>query len=330
MKKHRNALHCALALCAAAATVLLFPASGLAQSYPFKPVRMMVPFPPGGSTDIMARIICAELTNSLGQSFFVENKSGAGGNIGANAVAKADPNGYTLLFAGAGNIVINPSLFASMPFDPINDLAPISLMVTTMNVLLVHPSLPAKSVLELIALAKEKPGKLTFASPGPGGTPHLSGELFKMLAGVDILTVSYRGGPLAMSDVVAGRADMIIDAVAPVLPRIQAGTVRALGVTAKKRSPMLPNVPTIAEAGLPEYEATTWFGVMAPARTPGIVIDRLNQAIVNALKKPEMIEKIRSIGAEPFSNTPEEFKELIRVDTDKWRVVVKTAGVTVN
>ncbi len=330
MKKHRNAFPCALTLCAAAATVLLYSTSLLAQNYPAKPVRMMVPFEPGGATDILARIICAELTNSLSQSFFVENKSGAGGNLGANVVAKADPNGYTLLLAGAGNIVINPSLFANMPFDPMTDLAPVSLMVTTMNVLMVHPSVPAKSVLELIALAKEKPGKLTFASTGNGGTQHLSGELFKMLAGVNILHVPYRGSAPAMSDFVAGRTDMMFDAVATALPRVQAGTVRALGVTAKKRSAMLPNVPTIAEAGLPEYEATTWFGVMAPARTPRSVIDRLNRAIVDALKKPEMIEKIRSIGAEPFSNTPEEFKDLIRADTEKWRVVVKAAGVTIN
>ena len=244
--------------------------------------------------------------------------------------AKADPNGYTLLFAGAGNIVINPSIFTNMPFDPMTDLAPVSLMVKTMNILLVHPSLPAKSVLELIALAKEKPGKLTFASSGNGGTPHLSGELFKMLAGVNILHVPYRGSAPAISDFVAGRTDMMFDNIPSSLPRIQTGALRALGVTAKKRSDMLPNVPTIAEAGLPEFEATTWFGVMAPARTPPIVIDRLNHAIVNALKKPEVIEKIRSVGAEPFSNTPEEFKELIRADTDKWRVVVKTAGVTVN
>ena len=330
MKKHRNAFPCALTLCAAAATVLLYSTSLLAQNYPAKPVRMMVPFEPGGATDILARIICAELTNSLSQSFFVENKSGAGGNLGANVVAKADPNGYTLLLAGAGNIVINPSLFANMPFDPMTDLAPVSLMVTTMNVLMVHPSVPAKSVLELIALAKEKPGKLTFASTGNGGTQHLSGELFKMLAKVNILHVPYRGSAPAMSDFVAGRTDMMFDAVATALPRVQAGTVRALGVTAKKRSAMLPNVPTIAEAGLPEYEATTWFGVMAPARTPRSVIDRLNRAIVDALKKPEMIEKIRSIGAEPFSNTPEEFKDLIRADTEKWRVVVKAAGVTIN
>jgi tripartite-type tricarboxylate transporter receptor subunit TctC len=330
MKKYWNRFVRALTAGAVLTAGLSIPAPVLAQNYPAKPVRVMVPFEPGGATDIMARLISAELTNSLGQSFLVENRSGAGGNIGANVVAKADPNGYVLLFAGAGNIAINPSLFTNMPFDPITDLAPVSLMVTTMNVLMVHPSVPAKSVLELIALAKEKPGKLSFASTGNGGTQHLSGELFKMLAGINVVHVPYRGSGPAMADFVVGRTEMMFDNIPPALPRIQAGTLRALGVTAKKRSDMLPGVPTIADAGLPDFEASSWFGVMAPARTPAAVINRLNQAMVEALKKPEVIEKIRGMGADPASSTPEEFTERIRADTEKWRAVVKAAGVTVN
>lgn len=315
------------ALVAATGTLIPSAAWAQGQAYPAKSVRMIVAFEPGGATDILARLICAELTNALGQTFFVENKSGGGGNIGTNIVAKAAPDGYTLHFGAAGNIAINPSLFPEMPFDPQADLAPVAPMASTMNVLVVNPTVKATTVKELIALAKEQPGKLTFASSGNGGTIHLSGEMFKMMAGVDIVHVPYRGSGPAMIDLLAGRTNMMFDNLPSALPRVQNGSLRALGVTSGARSKALPNVPTIAEAALPGYEATTWFGVFAPAHTPPAIINRLNGAIEEALKKPEVALKIQAMGAEPMFMTPEEFAKLVRADTDKWRKVVKGAGV---
>ena len=330
MKTPALAIKLAVALAAVAAFQLVLPQRAYAQAYPSKPVRMIVAFEPGGATDILARLICAELTTALGQNFFVENRSGGGGNIGANLAAKAEPDGHTLHFGAAGNIAINPSLFKNMPYDPATDFVPVAPMASTMNVLVVHPSVPAKSVRELIALAKERPGKLTFASSGNGGTIHLSGEMFKMMAGVDIVHVPYRGSGPAMIDLAAGRTDMIFDNLPSALPRVQNGTLRALGVTASARSKALPDVPTIADAALPGYEATTWFGIFAPAKTPAAIVDKLNKAIAEALRKPAVVEKIQAMGAEPMFMTSEEFRSLIRKDTDKWRDVVKGAGVTLD
>jgi len=300
-----------------------------AQAYPAKPVKMVVAFEPGGATDILARLIAAELSTSLGQQFVVENRSGGGGNIGANLVARAEPDGYTLHFGAAGNIAINPSLFKNMPLDPAVDFVAVAPMASAMNVMVVHPSLAAKSVKDVIALAKAQPGKLTFASSGNGGTIHLSGEMFKMMAGVDIVHVPYRGSAPAMVDLVAGRTDMMFDNLPSALPRVQQGSLRALGVTAATRSKALPDVPTIAEAGLPGYEATTWFGVFAPAKTPPAIVDKLNKAIAEALRKPAVVDKIQTMGAEPMFMTPEEFHKLVLSDTEKWRKVVKGANVQV-
>ena len=300
-----------------------------AQAYPSRPVKMVVAFEPGGATDILARLIAAELTQSLGQQFVVENRSGGGGNIGANLVAKAEPDGYTLHFGAAGNIAINPSLFKNMPLDPAADFVAVAPMASSMNVMVVHPSVQAKTVKDVIALAKAQPGKLTFASSGNGGTIHLSGEMFKMMAGVDIVHVPYRGSAPAMIDLIAGRTDMMFDNIPSALPRIQQGALRPLGVTGATRSKALPDVPTIAEAGLPGYEATTWFGVFAPAKTSPAIVDKLNKAINDALRKPAVIEKIESMGAETMHMTPEEFRKLVLSDTEKWRKVVKGANVQV-
>ena len=300
------------------------------QAYPTRPVKIIVAFEPGGATDILARLIAAELSVSLGEQFIVENRSGGGGNIGANLVAKADPDGYTLHFGAAGNIAINPSLFKNMPLDPAVDFVAVAPMASTMNVLVVNPAVPAKSVRELIALAKSKPGKLTFASSGNGGTIHLSGEMFKLMADVDIVHVPYRGSGPAMIDLVAGRTDMMFDNLPSALPRVRSGALRALGVTASTRSKVLPDVPTIAEAALPGYESTTWFGVFAPARTPAAVVNKLNKAIGDALRKPSVVEKIQSMGAEPMIMTSDEFHKLVLSDTEKWRKVVKGANVTLD
>lgn len=305
-------------------------ASVAAQTYPSKPVKMIVPFEPGGATDILARLLSAELTTLLGQQFVVENRSGAGGNIGSNLVAKGAPDGYLLLFGAAGNIAINPSLFKNMPYDPVSDLTAIAPMASTMNVLVVNPNVSAKSVTELINLAKQQPGKLTFASSGNGSTIHLSGEMFKMMAGIDILHVPYRGSAPAMVDLVGGRTDMMIDNLPSALPRIQSGALRALGVTASARSKALPDTPTIAEAGLPGFEATSWFGVFAPAKTPQSVIDTLNKGISEALRVPAVLARIQTMGAEPMLMTSDAFGQLIRSDIDKWRKVIKAAGVSVD
>jgi len=318
-----------LAAVVALASMLSFAAWG-ADTYPSKPVRMIVAFAPGGATDILARLLANELSKSLGQSFVVENKSGGGGNIGTEAVVRAEPDGYTLHFGAAGNITINPSLFTNMTFDPAVDLAPVAPMASTMNLLVVHPSVKANTVKELIALAKASPGKMTFASSGNGGTIHLSGELFKMMAEVDILHVPYRGSSPAMIDMVGGRTNMMFDNLPSALPHVQAGKLRALAVTGRERSRALPDVPTIAEAGLPGYEATTWFGVFAPARTPQPIIDRLSKAINEALNRPAVVEEIRKMGGEPMHMSQAEFRQLIATDTEKWRKVVTTANVKVD
>jgi tripartite-type tricarboxylate transporter receptor subunit TctC len=318
-----------LAAVVALASMLSLAAWG-ADTYPSKPVRMIVAFAPGGATDILARLLANELSKSLGQSFVVENKSGGGGNIGTEAVVRAEPDGYTLHFGAAGNITINPSLFTNMTFDPAVDLAPVAPMASTMNLLVVHPSVKANTVKELIALAKASPGKMTFASSGNGGTIHLSGELFKMMAEVDILHVPYRGSSPAMIDMVGGRTNMMFDNLPSALPHVQAGKLRALAVTGRERSRALPDVPTIAEAGLPGYEATTWFGVFAPARTPQPIIDRLSKAINEALNRPAVVEEIRKMGGEPMHMSQAEFRQLIATDTEKWRKVVTTANVKVD
>jgi len=298
-----------------------------AQSYPTRPVRVVVPFAPGGATDILARLISAELTIALGQAFTVDNVSGGGGNIGSNQVAKAAADGHTLLFGAAGNLTINPGLFANMPYDPVSDLAPVSLMASTMNVLVAHPAVNARSVRELIALAKEQPDKLTYASAGNGSTIHLAAEMFKSMARVNVLGVPYRGSGPAMIDLLAGRTNIMFENMPSALPHIQSGALRAIGVTGKVRSDLLPTVPTIAEAGVPGFEATSWFGVLAPARTPAPVIDRLYRSITDAMKKPEIIEKVRKLGAEVSLNSPDEFRQLIRTDTEKWGIIIKAAGI---
>lgn len=318
------------ALAACACALLAAPVPAVAQPYPSRTVRVVVPFAPGGTTDVLGRFIAAELATAFAAPFVVDNVSGGGGNIGSNQVAKAAPDGHTLLIGAAGNISINPGLFTNMPYDPQTDLAPVALMASTMNLLVVHPSVPAKTVQELIALAREKPGKMTYASAGNGSTIQLAAEMFKKLAGVDILGINYRGSGPAMLDLLAGRTDLMFENMPTALPRVQTGSLRALGVTGKSRNPALPDVPTIAEAGLPEFEATSWFGVLAPARTPAPIIDALHRAISEALKKPDAADKVRRMGADVTLSGPEEFRKLIRSDTEKWNSIIKASGITAN
>jgi tripartite-type tricarboxylate transporter receptor subunit TctC len=298
--------------------------------YPNRPVRIIVPFAPGGSTDVVARILADRLGTELKQSFIVENKPGAGGNIGADAVAKASPDGYMLLMGTTGVLAINKYLYKNMSFDPDRDLAPVSYTSLITNILVVNPQVPARTVGELIALAKSDPGKLTFASSGAGSSTHLSAELFKSMAGVDILHVPYKGSSQAITDVIAGQVTMLFDNAPSSIPFIEQGRLRAVAVTSTKRLPNLPDVPTIDEAGVKGYESLSWSGIVAPAATPRRVIDKLNAAIEKILRDPDVRQRFASLGVEPVGGPPEAFSRHIRAEAEKWGRVVKTANITLN
>ncbi|MCZ8146848.1 MAG: tripartite tricarboxylate transporter substrate binding protein [Roseomonas sp.] len=320
MKVDRRAL-----LAGLAALPLARPA--LAQAaWPARPVRVVGPFAPAGATDILGRLTATELGNALGQSFVVENRAGAGGNLGSDLVAKSPPDGYTLLFGAAGNIGINPSLFANMPYDPARDLAPVSLIAEVTNILVVHPSVNARSVQELIALGRTTPGGLVYASSGNGSTIHLSAELFASMTRLPMTHVPYRGSGPAMADLLAGRVALMFDNLPSALPHVREGRLRALAVTAARRSPMLPDVPTIAEAGVPGYEATSWFGLFVPTGTPRDIIERMAREMAAFARRPEVAERIRALGAEPITNTPDEFAAMVRAEIDKWGAVVRASG----
>ena len=299
-----------------------------AQDYPTKPVRFVVPFAPGGTTDVLARLLGEKLSASLGQQFVIDNQAGAGGNIGTAQVAKAEPDGYTILMGTVGTHAINQSIYPRLPFDPIKDFAPVTLVATVPNVLVVNPEVPVHSVAELIALAKEKPGELNFASSGNGSSIHLSGELFKSMTGVDMVHVPYKGSGPAVVDLLGGQVEMMFDNLPSSAPHIKAGKLRPLGVTSKERSPTLPDVPTIAEAGVPGYEALSWFGVLVPAGTPDAVVTRLQQEIAKILADPAMRERFAELGAVPAGDTPAEFAAFIGSETAKWADVVQKAGIT--
>jgi tripartite-type tricarboxylate transporter receptor subunit TctC len=298
-----------------------------AQDYPSKPIRLVVPFAAGGATDVLARLVGERLTASLGQQVVVDNRPGAGGNIGSDLVARAEPDGYTILMGAVGTHAINPSLYPKMPYDPVKDFAPVTLVASVPNVLVVNPEVPANSVQELIDLAKANPGELNFASSGNGTSIHLSGELFKAMTGTDIVHVPYKGSGPAVTDLLGGQVQMMFDNMPSSLPHVKAGKLRALGVTSAKRSPALPEVPTIAEAGVPSYDATSWFGILAPAGTSEPVVTRLQGAIVQALGEPEMRQRMADLGAEPVGDTPAEFGQFIAAEIAKWAKVVNDAGV---
>jgi tripartite-type tricarboxylate transporter receptor subunit TctC len=310
---------------------LALPALAHAQDdYPNRTVRIIVPFAPGGSTDVVARILADKLGVELKQSFVVENRSGAGGNIGADAVAKASPDGYTLLMGTTGVLAINKYLYKEMPFDPERDLVPVSYTSLITNILVVNPQVPAKTVSELVALARAKPGALTFASSGAGSSTHLSAELFKSMAGVDILHVPYKGSSQAITDLMGGQVTMLFDNAPSSIPFVEQGKLRALAVTSTKRLPNLPDVPTLDEAGVKGYESLSWSGIMAPAGTPKRVIDKLNAAIEKILRDPDVKQRFASLGVEPVGGPPEAFSRHIRAESEKWARVVKTANITLN
>ena len=321
-------------LTAAAATgAALLPASrfALAQDkWPTKTIRFVIPFPAGGTTDIIGRIVAAELHKAWGESVIADNRAGAGGNIGAEAVARAAPDGYTMLVCTVGTHAINESLYSKLNFEPRKDFAPVTLFAMVPNVVVVHPSVKAESIQELIALLKANPGKINYASSGNGTSIHLSAELFKTMTGTEMTHIPYRGSAPAVTDLLAGTVSVMFDNLPSAMPHIKAGKLRALAVTSAKRSPSLSDVPTVAEAGVPGYEASSWFGLVAPADTPKSIIDKTQQAVAEALKQPEVREKLSAQGAEPVGNTPEEFARFIEAETEKWGKVVRDSGAKID
>jgi tripartite-type tricarboxylate transporter receptor subunit TctC len=294
--------------------------------YPNHSIRLIVPFPPAGATDIVGRIVAHKLGERLGQPVVVENRPGVGGTLGSDSVAKAAPDGYTILIATTSTHSIGPVL-QKLSYDPIKDFAPITQVANIPNVLVVSPKLPVKNLQDLVALAKAQPGKLNYSSSGIGTIVHLNGELFKMLAKVDMVHVPYKGTQLAIPDLANGSVAMMVDNLASALPNIRSGNVRPLALEAPRRSALLPEVPTFAEAGMPEFDLYVWFGMFAPAGTPREIVAQLQREVVAALKSADLLERFEAVGAEPVGSTPEQFVERIRSDAAKWGEVIKTANV---
>ena len=309
---------------------LLIPAgyAAGAQEFPSRPIRLVSPFAPGGPNDIIARFLAQRLAEPLGQSIVVDNRAGAGGNLGTDLVAKSAPDGYTLVLAGAGSLTINPHI-GKVPYDTLRDFAPVTLVAIAPHILAVHPAVPAKSVAELVQLAKAQPGRLNYASGGVGSSTHLAGELFKSLGGVDIVHIAYKGTGPALADLLSGQVQMVFSGIPTVLPHVRAGKLRALGTSMLQRVAALPDVPSIAEA-LPGYEMNPWYGVLAPARTPRTVVRRLHDEIVRAASAPEFSASLTAQGATPVTNTPEAFAALLKDELAKWGRLIRSAGITAN
>jgi tripartite-type tricarboxylate transporter receptor subunit TctC len=316
-----------LLLCGFAAAIIAGGAA--AQQYPSKTITMIVPFPAGGTTDILARPIAQKLSEKLGQQVIVDNRPGAGGTLGAGIVAKAASDGHTLLVAAVHHTIAT-SLYKKLPYNFEKDLAPVTVIAFVPNVMLVNPSLPVKNVKDVIAMAKAQPGKLAYGSAGAGTTHHIAGEMFKTMAGIDIVHVPYKGGAPMMTDLIGGQVQMAFETSASAMSQIRGGKVKPLAVTTAKRSPALPDIPTIAESGIAGYELTTWYGVVAPAGTPKEIISKLQTEIANMLKTPDMKKRWEEQAAEPGGITPEEFAKIIHADTVKYAKVVKESGATVD
>jgi len=309
------------------ALLLALPLQGLAQ-FPQRTVKMVVPFPAGGPTDILARVVAQKLSERWGQPVIVDNKPGAGGTIGSDLVAKAAPDGYSLLMGTSSTHSIGPSL-QKLPYDPVRDFAPISQVSNATNVLLVSPKLGVTTLKGLIALAKANPGKLNFASSGIGTIPHLTGERFKLMAGVDLQHVPYKGTGLSIPDMANGQVAVLFDSIVTALAYVKSGSVRALAISSPQRTPLAPDLPTMAEAGLPGFESETWFGLFAPAGTPKDIIAKVSADTASALNAPDVRERFASVGAEPVGSSPEQFAERVRADTVRWAEVIRKADVKV-
>ncbi len=298
-----------------------------AQTFPARPIRLLVPTTPGGSVDGLARAIGSKLSDKFGQQVVIDNRAGAGGVIAGELTAKAPPDGYTLMLGTVAALAANVSLKKSLPYDPLRDFAPVTLAATQNLILIVTPALPAKNVKDLIALAKAKPGQITFASAGSGAGGHLSGELFKLLAGINLLHIPYKGMAPALVDVISGQVSLSFPSIATALPQIKSGKVRALAVTGARRSQAAPEVLTMQEAGVPGYESATWYGAVAPAATPRALINRLSSEIVAILKQAELRDRLAADGSEPLGTTPDEFGRHLKSEVEKWAKVVKAAGL---
>jgi len=298
----------------------------LAQGYPAKPIHLIVPFPPGGPTDIVGRLVGQKVSEGLGQPVIVENRPGAGGTVGSSAAAKAPPDGYTLLYGSTSTLAIAPALYHDLAYDPRSAFAPISLVSRGAIIAAVNAQVPARTLQEFIALLKKTPGKLSYSSAGSGTPPHLAAELFKTIAGVDLLHVPYKGGAPAINDLVGGQVQAIFEGEVVLLPHIKSGRVRALAISGVKRDPELPDVPTFAEAGLPKYDAYFWSGLVAPAGTPAGVIAKLNSVLVHALNTPDAREALKRQGLEPAGTTPQQFAEFIAGEVERWGLVARDSG----
>jgi tripartite-type tricarboxylate transporter receptor subunit TctC len=303
-----------------------FAFSAAAQEYPARPVRMIVPFPPGGGTDFFARILAQKLNESLGVTFVVDNRPGAGGIVGTDLAAKAKPDGYTIVLVSTSH-AINPSLHRKLPFDPARDFSPVTMLASGPLLLVVHPSLPARNVRDLIAIAKARPGMLTVASAGNGTPPHLACELFKTLTGVDMVHVPYKGNGPAYVDLVAGQVSVMFPSIATALPIVKGGKLRPLAVTSANRSRIAPELPTIAEGGVPGYELSSWYGLLAPAGTPTAIVSKLQQEVSKFFKGAELMEKLLSQGVEPLANLPDEFAAALTAEIAKWNKLARAAGI---
>ena len=319
------------ALLAVAATS---PAAG-AQSasatvnYPTKPIRLVVTYPPGGNTDLVGRAVAQKLSEAWGQQVVVDNRGGAGGVLGTLIAKQAPADGYTLLLGTSAGMVLNPLLMKKVPYDAFRDFAPVSLVIINPQVLVVHPALPASSVREFIALAKAKPGQLNFGSSGVGTPNHLGGEMLKAMAGIDIVHVPYKGGAASITDLIAGQVQLVFSSAPSVVPHIRTGRLKALAVGSAKRTPALPDVPTVAESGVPGYEYTTWYGIFAPTGTPVPIISKLNAEVVRVLADPQMTQRFQSQGGDPTSSTPAQLTAYMKEETSRWTRVIKTAGIKI-
>ncbi len=306
--------------------VVLATTETVAQTYPSRPIRLVVPFTPGGSTDILARTVGQKMTEALGVQALIDNRPGAAGNLGAEIVAKAKPDGYTLLVATVGILAVNPALYATLPYDPVRNFSPVTLVAIVPNMLVVNSALPVRSVKELIALAKARPGELKYGSSGAGGAPYLAVEYFKLMAGVDIREIPYKGAAQLTTDLIAGETALTITGIPALLAHVKAGRLRALAVSSAKRSAAVPDLPTISEAGLPGYDVSTWFGVVAPAGTANDIVSRLDTVIGKGLRQPDVAERLAAEGAEAGSSTPEEFGAFIKAEIVRWAKVIKATG----
>jgi tripartite-type tricarboxylate transporter receptor subunit TctC len=310
-----------------AALLLALTAPASAQDFPNKPIKLIVPFPPGGPNDIIARVVGAKMAELIGQPVVIDNRGGAGGVLGTDAVAKAEPDGYTIAITSAGALAISKSLQEKLPYDTLKDLKPVTLVAKVPELLVVANNVPAKSMAELLALAKAKPGQLNFASTGPGSMPHLAGELFKSAAGIDIVHVPYKGAAPAVNDIIAEQVQMVFLDIPVLLAQVQGGKVRPIALGSRQRVASLPDVPTTGEVGLPQIEAENWYGLVAPAATPPAVIAKLHKTAVDALQSAEVKDKLAPQGAILVGNTPEEFADYIRSEIDKWGKVAKAANI---